>query len=187
MTSEALGDEAKPNASNISQHTPPKSLDATKTIFDDDGTSHSSKAQRSNDAGIKYIVFVGNMSYDVTADDLAKHMSDTCGEMPRVRLLTKKGDPSALEKLSNSKQRLSPRARHRIHLHLCPRVVRLLNFQMRLLCKRHFVFIIPYSGGGKSTSNSPLAVVVRASAAKKKSKPRTLTWIRSDGRYSRSM
>ena len=105
MTSEALGDEAKPNASNISQHTPPKSLDATKTIFDDDGTSHSSKAQRSNDAGIKYIVFVGNMSYDVTADDLAKHMSDTCGEMPRVRLLTKKGDPSALEKLSNSKKK----------------------------------------------------------------------------------
>ena len=105
MSSEALGDEAKPNASNISQHTPPKSLDATKTIFDDDGTSHSSKAQRSNDAGIKYIVFVGNMSYDVTADDLAKHMSDTCGEMPKVRLLTKKGDPSALEKLSNSKKK----------------------------------------------------------------------------------
>ena len=105
MSSEALGDEAKPNASNISQHTPPKSLDATKTIFDDDGTSQSSKAQRSNDGGIKYIVFVGNMSYDVTADDLAKHLSDTCGEMPRVRLLTKKGDPSALEKLSNSKKK----------------------------------------------------------------------------------
>ena len=45
------------------------------------------------------------MSYDVTADDLAKHMSDTCGEMPKVRLLTKKGDPSALEKLSNSKKK----------------------------------------------------------------------------------
>ena len=107
MTSEAPGDEVKSNASNPSQHTPPKSSDATKIIFDDDGTSHSSKikAQRSNDAGIKYIVFGGNMSYDVTADDLAKHMSDTCGEMPRVRLLTKKGDPSALEKLSNSKKK----------------------------------------------------------------------------------
>ena len=44
------------------------------------------------------------------------------------------------------KKSLSPRARHRIHLHLCPRVVRLLNFQMRLLCKRHFVFIIPFRG-----------------------------------------
>lgn len=47
----------------------------------------------------------GNMSFDVTADMLAKHFAETCGETPKVRLLTKRGDPRALEGLSKSKQK----------------------------------------------------------------------------------
>lgn len=107
MAPGTMNDGGRANAQNSSIQAPKESSDATKIIFDDDGTSHAStmKAQRPNDAGIKYIVFVGNMSYDVTAEDLAKHMGDTCGETPKVRLLTKKGDPSALEKLSNSKKK----------------------------------------------------------------------------------
>jgi len=107
MEPETMNDRGKTNAENASIQSPKESSDAIKIIFDDDGTSHASKmkAQRPNDAGLKYIVFVGNMSYDVTAEDLAKHMGDTCGEIPKVRLLTKKGDPSALDKLSNSKKK----------------------------------------------------------------------------------
>lgn len=78
-----------------------------KKIFDDDGTVHEEVVPEppSKENGIKYIVFVGNMSFDVTADMLAKHLGETCGEVPQVRLLTKKADPEALEGLSNSKKK----------------------------------------------------------------------------------
>lgn len=80
---------------------------ATKTTFNENGDVDQTlvSSQPQTNPGTKYIVFVGNMSYDVTADMLAKHLEDTCGEKPQVRLLTKKGDPSALEKLSNSKKK----------------------------------------------------------------------------------
>lgn len=45
------------------------------------------------------------MSFDVTAEMLAKHFAETCGETPQVRLLTKRADPSALDGLSNSKKK----------------------------------------------------------------------------------
>jgi len=45
------------------------------------------------------------MAFDVTADMLAKHLGRTCGEIPEVRLLTKRPDPTALEGLSNSKKK----------------------------------------------------------------------------------
>lgn len=45
------------------------------------------------------------MSFDVTAEMLAKHFAETCGETPQVRLLTKRADPKALEGLSNSKRK----------------------------------------------------------------------------------
>ncbi|WFD26153.1 hypothetical protein MNAN1_001129 [Malassezia nana] len=78
-----------------------------KKIFDDDGTVHEEVVPEppSKENGIKYIVFVGNMSFDVTADMLAKHLGETCGEIPKVRLLTKKADPKALEGLSTSKKK----------------------------------------------------------------------------------
>ena len=45
------------------------------------------------------------MAFDVTAEMLAKHFAETCGETPQVRLLTKRADPRALEGLSNSKRK----------------------------------------------------------------------------------
>ncbi|KAL4403159.1 hypothetical protein ACI68E_000942 [Malassezia pachydermatis] len=84
---------------------------AKKMTFDEEGIAHETSIppveskEESKDTAGKYIVFVGNMSYDVTAEMLAKHMHTTCGELPKVRLLTKKGDPTALEKLSNSKKK----------------------------------------------------------------------------------
>lgn len=80
-----------------------------RTVFDDDGTAReetiSVSEPTSKEYGTKYIVFVGNMSFDVTADMLAKHLGETCGEVPKVRLLTKKADPNALASLSNSKKK----------------------------------------------------------------------------------
>lgn len=85
---------------------------ATKTTFDQDGEAQSvttappaPTTQDTKNPGTKYIVFVGNMSFDVTAEMLAQHMSSTCGETPSVRLLTKKGDPAALASLSMSKRK----------------------------------------------------------------------------------
>lgn len=53
----------------------------------------------------KYIVFVGNMSYKSSQAAISKHFADHCGETPNVRLLTTKADPTALAKLSKSKQK----------------------------------------------------------------------------------
>lgn len=81
---------------------------ATKTVFDESGgtsVTPVSKPSSTSSTSQKYIVFVGNMAFDVTADMLAKHLGQTCGEQPTVRLLTKKGDPSVLNSLSNSKRK----------------------------------------------------------------------------------
>lgn len=53
----------------------------------------------------RFIVFVGNMSYQSTAEEIAKHFLSHCGEKPSVRLLTSKGDPSKLAQLSKAKQK----------------------------------------------------------------------------------
>ncbi|PWN51987.1 hypothetical protein IE53DRAFT_385632 [Violaceomyces palustris] len=100
-----------------------KTIKAKKTTFAEDGEkvetelavpSTTTKAAGEEEEGgekgktsakSKYIVFVGNMSFDLTSDDISKHFGKTCGEVPSVRLLTKKGDPSALASLSKSKQK----------------------------------------------------------------------------------
>ncbi|CCU97576.1 unnamed protein product [Malassezia sympodialis ATCC 42132] len=78
-----------------------------RTVFEEDGTTREELVSKPpfKENGMKYIVFVGNMSFDVTADMLAKHLGETCGEVPMVRLLTKKADPNALTGLSNSKKK----------------------------------------------------------------------------------
>lgn len=53
----------------------------------------------------RFIVFVGNMSFKSTADDLGKHFASHCGETPTVRLLTKRADASKRSALSKSKQK----------------------------------------------------------------------------------
>lgn len=53
----------------------------------------------------RYIIFVGNMSFQSTTDQIAKHFLSHCGEAPTVRLLTKKGDSKKLAELSKSKQK----------------------------------------------------------------------------------
>ncbi|WFD42909.1 hypothetical protein MPSI1_001560 [Malassezia psittaci] len=83
---------------------------STKTLFNDEGeaeqvTQEASTVNNTTKTSQKYIVFVGNMAYDVTAEMLAKHFAETCGETPQVRLLTKRADPRAFEKLSNSKKK----------------------------------------------------------------------------------
>jgi nucleolar protein 6 len=45
------------------------------------------------------------MSFQSTADDIAKHFLSHCGEKPSVRLLTSKGDPAKLAQLSKAKQK----------------------------------------------------------------------------------
>lgn len=82
-----------------------KQSGSTRTVYDENGDPHTVQTDAPKEDSTKYIVFVGNMSFDVTSDMLAKHMAGFCGETPNVRLLTKKGDPSAFDALSNSKKK----------------------------------------------------------------------------------
>lgn len=62
-------------------------------------------AEESKDDDKRYIVFVGNMSFQSTSEQIAKHFSSHCSETPTVRLLTRKGDASKLAQLPKSKQK----------------------------------------------------------------------------------
>lgn len=53
----------------------------------------------------RYIIFVGNMSFQSTPEQIANHFASHCAEVPSVRLLTKRGDASKLAQLSKSKQK----------------------------------------------------------------------------------
>ncbi|PWN33694.1 uncharacterized protein FA14DRAFT_161420 [Meira miltonrushii] len=89
---------------------------ATKKKFDEDGNvvetteqdtkeEKDTKSASANNDSKRYIVFVGNMSYKTTTEEITKHFADHCGEKPSVRLLTTKGDPSKAKELSKSKQK----------------------------------------------------------------------------------
>lgn len=88
----------------------------TKKRFDEHGqlvegteeeeeTVDESKADTEEERSKRYIVFVGNMAYKTTAEEIAKHFAEHCTEKPTVRLLTSKGDPTKAQKLSKSKQK----------------------------------------------------------------------------------
>lgn len=95
----------------------PSDSKATKKRFDEDGNvvettqqdakeeKETKSASATTDSTKRYIVFVGNMSYKTTTEEITKHFADHCGEKPSVRLLTTKGDPSKAKELSKSKQK----------------------------------------------------------------------------------
>ncbi|CAO1619781.1 unnamed protein product [Parajaminaea phylloscopi] len=84
----------------------------TKTSWDESGEAKEvsaaaeGKKKATNGSGEeanrKLIVFVGNMSFKSTAEQIKAHFASHCDEEPSVRLLTTKSDPS---KLSKSKQK----------------------------------------------------------------------------------
>ncbi|KAJ1029995.1 hypothetical protein NDA16_000908 [Ustilago loliicola] len=87
---------------------------AKKTTFGDDGEVSAEQAVKpeipttiteSSAKGNKFILFVGNMAFTTTADYISKHFGQTCGEVPSVRLLTRKADPNALANLPASKRK----------------------------------------------------------------------------------
>lgn len=87
---------------------------ATKTTFGDDGEVAATQAVESTPPvaapaesakGNKFILFIGNMAFTTTTETISKHFGQTCGEVPSVRLLTRKADPDALANLPASKQK----------------------------------------------------------------------------------
>lgn len=88
---------------------------AKKTTFGDDGEVATEQAVQSEATlgpatetsakGSKFILFVGNMAFTTTADNISKHFGQACGEVPSVRLLTRKADPNALANLPASKRK----------------------------------------------------------------------------------
>lgn len=101
---------AKPTSSKADP-----AANAKKTTFGDDGEVASEQAVPSSTLtpattatsakGSKFILFVGNMAFSTTSDNIAKHFGHACGEVPSVRLLTRKADPNALSSLSASKRK----------------------------------------------------------------------------------
>lgn len=87
---------------------------AKKTTFGDDGEVAAEEAvapapttstEPTSAKGSKFILFVGNMAFTTTADYISKHFGQACGEVPSVRLLTRKADPNALANLPASKRK----------------------------------------------------------------------------------
>lgn len=86
---------------------------AKKTTFGDDGEVASQQAVQpevqssaeTSARGNKFILFVGNMAFTTTSEYISKHFGQACGEVPTVRLLTRKADPNALASLSASKRK----------------------------------------------------------------------------------
>lgn len=99
-----------------SRSPPPSSFEPTfdackakKTVWDDsgeaknvavegDGGKGKKKAEGYDGSGRKLIVFVGNISFKSTAEQIKTHFTSHCGEEPFVRLLTTKPNPSKLSK-----------------------------------------------------------------------------------------
>lgn len=109
-------DEAKPRktkaASSKAKAEP--LANAKKTTFGEDGEVASEQAVQpeapeagtsSKKKGNKFIIFVGNMAFTTTSEEISKHFGQACGEVPTVRLLTRKADPNALASLPASKRK----------------------------------------------------------------------------------
>ncbi|SJX60777.1 related to NOP6-protein with possible role in rRNA processing [Sporisorium reilianum f. sp. reilianum] len=119
ITPEVKKDESKPRKSKSVPAAKATKADpaanAKKTTFGDDGevateqavqpeiatTTAADATAKSN----KFILFVGNMAFTTTADYISKHFGQACGEVPTVRLLTRKADPNALAALPASKRK----------------------------------------------------------------------------------
>ncbi|KAN0060370.1 hypothetical protein ACQY0O_007699 [Thecaphora frezii] len=153
-------------------------LGAKKTMFGEDGTvasesigqtsspttPASSKPSTSHASGAKLILFVGNMPFDLTSADIAKHFGSTCGEEPTVRLLTKKGDPTALQSLSKSKQKSIAKGKAKdpsapqskgcafIEFQSHTAVQKALRFHHTMLAGRQINVELTAGGGGKSAA-----------------------------------
>ncbi|SPO20409.1 related to NOP6 - protein with possible role in rRNA processing [Ustilago trichophora] len=109
-------EEAKPKKSKSSSKAKiAPAPNATKTTFGDDGEVAAEEAVAAEipttaaapttAKGSKFILFVGNMAFTTTSDNISKHFGQACGEVPSVRLLTRKADPNALANLPASKRK----------------------------------------------------------------------------------
>ncbi|SNX84116.1 related to NOP6 - protein with possible role in rRNA processing [Melanopsichium pennsylvanicum] len=105
---------------NINEEKPQKrkkveteAASAKKTTFGDNGEVAAEEAVNPEIAapstttakGNKFILFIGNMAFTTTSETITKHFSQTCGETPSVRLLTRKTDDNALANLPASKRK----------------------------------------------------------------------------------
>ncbi|CAO1616592.1 unnamed protein product [Jaminaea pallidilutea] len=95
-------DEDVSKSKDASGEAPASSKSKGKKKADADSESLAPDEAAAANASRKLIVFVGNMSFKSTADEIQAHFASHCGEKPTVRLLTTKSDPN---KLSKSKQK----------------------------------------------------------------------------------
>ncbi len=113
---QAVEEKPKRKAASKSKSAPAvDAAPATKTTFGDDGEVASEQAVKTDTPapaaaaesakGNKFILFVGNMAFTTTVDYITKHFGQACGEVPSVRLLTRKADPNALANLPASKRK----------------------------------------------------------------------------------
>ncbi|AAW43170.1 hypothetical protein CNBD3790 [Cryptococcus deneoformans B-3501A] len=71
-----------------------------KTAWDEegDGESEGKKGKGKKDAKQRFILFVGNLSFKTTKEEIQKHFEPAAGQLPSVRLLTTKATPTQAAK-----------------------------------------------------------------------------------------
>ncbi|KGB74861.2 nucleolar protein 6 [Cryptococcus deuterogattii R265] len=67
-----------------------------KTAWDEEGEGESEgkKGKGKKDAKQRFILFVGNLSFKTTKEEIQKHFEPAAGQLPSVRLLTTKATPT---------------------------------------------------------------------------------------------
>ncbi|ETS63959.1 hypothetical protein PaG_02291 [Moesziomyces aphidis] len=168
-STKASKSELKPKAKATKIAAP--AAPATKTTFGDDGEVASEQAvaavaeatpSAASAKGSKFILFVGNMAFTTTTDNIAKHFGQTCGEVPTVRLLTRKADPNALANLPASKRKSIAKGKAQdptqpqskgcafVEFKSSDALRKALNFHHTMLEGRKINVELTAGGGGKS-------------------------------------
>ncbi|SOV01330.1 related to NOP6 - protein with possible role in rRNA processing [Ustilago sp. UG-2017a] len=163
---------------------------AKKTTFGEDGEVAAEQTVKptipttieSSAKGNKYILFIGNMAFTTTTDTISKHFGQTCGEVPYVRLLTKKADPNALANLPASKRKSIAKGKAQdptkaqskgcafVEFKSSEALRKALKFHHTMLEGRNINVELTAGGGGKSESRQEKIKAKNAGLEKERQK-----------------
>ncbi|SYW77795.1 related to NOP6 - protein with possible role in rRNA processing [Ustilago bromivora] len=188
-TSSQPQESSKPKPATKPKKTAPEAP-AKRTTFGEDGEVAAKQTAKptipttieSSAKGNKYILFIGNMAFTTTTDTISKHFGQTCGEVPSVRLLTKKADPNALANLPASKRKSIAKGKAQdptkaqskgcafVEFKSSEALRKALKFHHTMLEGRNINVELTAGGGGKSESRQEKIKAKNAGLEKERQK-----------------
>ncbi|WVN86497.1 uncharacterized protein L203_101661 [Cryptococcus depauperatus CBS 7841] len=78
----------------ISKKTKDQEKKKRKTAWDEDEGEHGKTEKNKKDAKQRFILFVGNLTFKTSKEEVQKHFESAAGQKPAVRLLTTKATPT---------------------------------------------------------------------------------------------